>query len=240
VIATIGDPWVRFREDPVRMLRAIKFAARLDFRLADDVYEAIIDCRQEIERGAPSRIFEEILRLMNLGGACEAVRLLLRTGLLRLLTPELADALEGFAARGDRSAWTAWWGVLREFDAAVRGGERATNARIIATLFAPLFEKEIEGAALNGRVEAEDGLSPAAARFRMARRDLADARRILHHQRRFAALAGRRARIDHLRGREGFDDAWFFYTLRSRAAGGPLLEQHARLEERLSGQPARA
>ena len=35
VVATIGDPWVRFREDPVRMLRAIKFAARLDFRLSD-------------------------------------------------------------------------------------------------------------------------------------------------------------------------------------------------------------
>jgi poly(A) polymerase len=236
VVATIGDPWVRFREDPVRMLRAIKFAARLDFRLSDDVYEAIIDCRDEIRRAAPARIVEEIMRLMNMGGACEAVRLLHRTGLLAILMPELAAALEASAVREDPSAFHAYWATLREFDAAVRAGERASNARVIAVLFLPLFEDEVAGA-VAPRPEADDGLTPIALRFRMARRDLSDARRILFSQRRFfAPRSGRpRVRFEHLRGRDGFDDAWFVFGLRSRAAGGGQLEEFESLRAKMSG-----
>jgi poly(A) polymerase len=239
VIATIGDPWIRFREDPVRMLRAIKFAARIDFRLSDDVYEAIIDCRHEIDRAAPARLFEEIMRLMNLGGACESVRLLFRTGLLANLIPELDAALHDFASRGDQGPWTAFWATLREFDAAVRAGERATNARMIAALFAPLFEKEMQGHVRNGRPPDEDGLTPVALKFRMARRDLFDARRILFSQRRFFPPDARRPkmRIEHLRAREGFDDCWFFFGLRSRALGGPVLEEFESLRGRLE-EPA--
>jgi poly(A) polymerase len=241
VVATIGDPWIRFREDPVRMLRAIKFAARLDFRLADDVYEAIIDCRDEIARAAPARLFEEIMRLMNLGGACEAIRLLFRTGLLALLTPDLDAALQAFSGRPDRTAWNAFWGTLREFDAAVRAGEIATNARIIAALFSPLFEKEMEGHVKNGRPPDEDGLTPIAMKFRMARRDLFDARRILMAQRRFFSSDGRRPkpRIEHLRSREGFDDSWFFFGLRSRAIGGPVREEFETLSAKLAESAAR-
>jgi poly(A) polymerase len=236
VIATIGDPWVRFREDPVRMLRAIKFAARLDFRLADDVYEAIIDCREEINRAASARLFEEIMRLMNLGGASGAVRLLLRTGLLGILMPELASALEEFARRADQTAWNGYWATLREFDAAVKAGDPASNARIIATLFMPLFEQELDSAAHPQRMDGEDGLTPIATKFRMARRDLADARRILFTQRRFFAPRSRRprVRVDHLRGREGFEDSFFFFGLRSRAFGGGLLEEFEILNEKLT------
>jgi poly(A) polymerase len=242
VIATIGDPWVRFREDPVRMLRAIKFAARLDFRLSDDVYEAIIDCREEIDRAASARLFEEIMRLMNLGGACEAVRLLFRTGLLAILMPELAVALESFAQREDQTAWNGYWRTLREFDAAVKAGDPASNARIIAMLFMPLFEKELEGSSLPPRLDAEDGLTPIALKFRMARRDLADARRILFTQRRFFAPRSRRpkGRIESLRSREGFDDSFFFFGLRSRAFGGSLLEEFESLTEKLSDVTPRA
>ena len=237
VVSTIGDPWVRFREDPVRMLRAIKFAARLDFRLSDAVYEAIIDCRDEIGKAAFARVFDELMRLMNLGGACEAARLLLRTGLLEILVPELQTVLESWAARADQTAWIGWWSMLREFDSAVRAGEPASNARIIAAFFAPLFEKELEGHVRNGRPADEDGLTPIALRFRMARRDLFDARRILFAQRRFlAARDSRKARprLDNLRSREGFDDCWFFFGLRSRALGGALREDYDAISGRLA------
>jgi poly(A) polymerase len=241
VVSTIGDPWVRFREDPVRMLRAIKFAARLDFRLSDAVYEAIIDCREEVNRAAPARLLEEILRLMNLGGACEAARLLLRTGLLAILVPELYAVLESWAGRSDQSAWTGYWATLREFDAAVRAGQIATNARILAALFAPLFEHELEGSSRNGRPPDDDGLTPIAVRFRMARRDLFDARRILHTQRRFLPRDGKRSklRLEQLRSREGFDDSWFFFGLRSRALGGALREEYDTLVGRMAEPSAR-
>src|SRR6185436_11815372 len=48
VVRTIGEPDVRFREDPVRILRAIKFSARLDFGIAPDVYDAMVDIRDEL------------------------------------------------------------------------------------------------------------------------------------------------------------------------------------------------
>src|SRR5262245_110110 len=60
LIRTIGDPDVRFREDPVRMLRAVEFASRLGFAMTPDVYEAILAHRREIRKSAPPRVTEEI------------------------------------------------------------------------------------------------------------------------------------------------------------------------------------
>ena len=53
VIRTIGDPDIRFREDPVRMMRAVEFASRLGFAITPDTYEAILDHRKEIAKSAP-------------------------------------------------------------------------------------------------------------------------------------------------------------------------------------------
>src|SRR5690606_3818134 len=67
-VQTIGDPVVRFQEDPVRMLRAVKFAARLDFGIAPEVYDAAVQCRGALAMAARPRLSEEVLRLMR-GGA---------------------------------------------------------------------------------------------------------------------------------------------------------------------------
>ena len=71
VVRTIGDPVVRFREDPVRILRAIRFSAKLDLAIAEEVYDAIVVCRDSLARTARPRLFEEILRLMRMGAANE-------------------------------------------------------------------------------------------------------------------------------------------------------------------------
>jgi poly(A) polymerase len=57
-VHTIGDPVVRFLEDPVRILRAIKFAARLDLGITPDVYDAIVLCRNSLAMAARPRLFE--------------------------------------------------------------------------------------------------------------------------------------------------------------------------------------
>src|SRR5213080_2099195 len=57
----IGDPDIRFREDPVRMMRAIEFASRLDFDIETETYNAILRHRQEILKASPHRVSEEIL-----------------------------------------------------------------------------------------------------------------------------------------------------------------------------------
>ena len=67
-VHTIGNPIVRFQEDPVRILRAIKFAAQLDLGITPDVYDAIVQCRGALRKAArPARLFEEVLRLLRSG-----------------------------------------------------------------------------------------------------------------------------------------------------------------------------
>lgn len=104
VVRTIGDPDVRFREDPVRILRAIKFAARLDFGIDPDGYDAIVAHRDELARSARPRLFEEILRLLRGGAARRSVYLAWDTGVLAVILPELSaylddGDLDGGAAR---------------------------------------------------------------------------------------------------------------------------------------------
>jgi tRNA nucleotidyltransferase/poly(A) polymerase len=95
LIRTIGDPDVRFQEDPVRMLRAIKFAARLDFGFEPATWRALLRWRGEISKCAPPRLLEEIHRLLRGGAARRSFELLVETGVLAVLSPYLAGLLEG-------------------------------------------------------------------------------------------------------------------------------------------------
>ncbi len=95
LMRTIGDPDVRFQEDPVRMLRAIKFAARLDFGFEPATYRALLRWRGEISKCAPPRLLEEVHRLMRGGAARRSFELLVETGALAVLSPYLAGLLEG-------------------------------------------------------------------------------------------------------------------------------------------------
>src|SRR5690606_29173363 len=89
-LQTIGDTVVRFQEDPVRMLRAVKFAARIDFGIAPDVYDALVQCRGALAMAARPRLSEEVLRLMRGGASQRSIWLLWEMGLLDVLLPELS------------------------------------------------------------------------------------------------------------------------------------------------------
>lgn len=88
-IQTIGDPHVRLREDPVRMLRVVKFAARLGFRISEVDLAAIREHRADILRASPERLRLELARLLGSSNAVAAFQLLHETGLLDILAPEL-------------------------------------------------------------------------------------------------------------------------------------------------------
>ncbi len=90
LVRTIGDPDIRFREDPVRILRAIKFAARLGFDIEPATYAAILAHRGEIPKSAAPRVLEEVYRLLRGGAARRSMELLLQTGVAETLAPELA------------------------------------------------------------------------------------------------------------------------------------------------------
>jgi len=98
LVRTIGDPDIRFQEDPVRMLRAIKFAARLDFGFEPATWRALLRWRGEISKCAPPRLLEEVHRLLRGGAARRSFELLVETGTLAVLSPYLAGLLEGAGA----------------------------------------------------------------------------------------------------------------------------------------------
>ncbi|MFT3695800.1 MAG: polynucleotide adenylyltransferase PcnB [Kofleriaceae bacterium] len=98
LVRTIGDPDIRFQEDPVRMLRAIKFAARLDFGFEPATWKALLRWRNEISKCAPPRLLEEMHRLLRGGAARRSFELMVETGVLAVLSPYIAGLLEGDGA----------------------------------------------------------------------------------------------------------------------------------------------
>lgn len=113
VVHTIGDPETRFREDPVRILRALKFAGRLGFAITPDVYDAIVYCREALALAARPRLSEEILRLLRGGQARRTIYLAWETGVLDVLLPELSALLYD---EGEDGAGQRFWRLLDYID----------------------------------------------------------------------------------------------------------------------------
>lgn len=137
-LRTIGEPAQRFREDPVRILRAIKFAVRLDFELDDALVAAAAETAELLLNCPTARVSEELFRIAESGYLAQAVPLLDELGVLEALLPELdmerADAidLEAWLGEVDRLAqahgtlprdsvfalgvWPAVWNAIEALD----------------------------------------------------------------------------------------------------------------------------
>jgi poly(A) polymerase len=170
-INTIGDPIIRFQEDPIRMLRAIKFAARLDCGIAPVAYDAIVQCRGSLAMAARPRLFEEILRLLRGGASHRSVYLAWETGVLDVLLPELATYLSD-----DSESGGLVWQMLQHVDALTRQREAPLSdlALCAALLLEPMLEV-CEGARDRMRAAGEF-LEPLIDRLNVPRR-IADALR---------------------------------------------------------------
>jgi poly(A) polymerase len=130
IIRCIGEPPVRFLEDPVRMLRAVVLAARLEFTIDEPILDAIRELRHEITRSAPARLMEEFYKILRSGHAAEAMRQLRSTGLLKAIAPELAEA---------PGAMMESIGALDRYRAQFTAApESLTNAILAGTLLQPL------------------------------------------------------------------------------------------------------
>jgi poly(A) polymerase len=142
VVRTIGKPDVRFREDPVRILRAIKFCAQLDFGIVPDVYDAMVDQRLALMRSAPPRLLEDTLRLLRSGAAHRAIYLAWDIGVLGVLFPDLTAFLEDSAAQADRL-----WGRLIAADQMYHEGRLPSDAVLLAALLMGPIDELMQGAA---------------------------------------------------------------------------------------------
>jgi poly(A) polymerase len=95
VLCTIGEPAKRFQQDPVRMLRLLKFMARLEFVANDATLKALASCKKEILKSSPTRILEEIFRMLESGYAEPFFRLMTDLGMLEILFPCLSPFIKG-------------------------------------------------------------------------------------------------------------------------------------------------
>jgi len=89
VIRTIGDPYQRFAEDKLRLLRGVRFAARFGYTIEERTFQAIRDLASEIHQVSRERIRDEILKMLTEGQARRAFELLDQTGLLEQVLPEI-------------------------------------------------------------------------------------------------------------------------------------------------------
>jgi poly(A) polymerase len=229
-VRTIGDPDIRFREDPVRILRAIKFAARLDFDVDPATYAAILQHKGEIAKCAPPRVLEEIYRLLRGGAARRSLELLQATGVLQVLIPEMHRLLgrEGDHAGAERLIQT-----LDAIDTLVRAGAAPSNALLVSALVAPfafdaLYESE-GGEPLRDAIGVlEDIAAPIVISMRASRRDAERARQILMAQRRLMPSRRRRGRPMALVRRDWFLEALGLLELMHPGADGELADEIGR------------
>jgi len=140
VIRTIGEADVRFREDPVRILRALKFAARLDLGLAPDVFDAIVQHRDDLLRAARPRLLEEVLRLLRGGASRRSFWLMWETGVLSVMLPELSAFLDDDAVGRGRT-----WRRLGAIDEAVAVGRVPPDSVLFSALLLDPAEEYLQG-----------------------------------------------------------------------------------------------
>jgi poly(A) polymerase len=93
-LKTIGQPFIRFKQDPVRMIRCLKFQARFGLSIEPETKQALIECRKEILKSSQARILEELLRMLESGSSKHFFHLMTKFGLLEILLPTLAHFLE--------------------------------------------------------------------------------------------------------------------------------------------------
>jgi poly(A) polymerase len=220
-VRTIGDPDIRFREDPVRILRAIKFAARLSFQIDPATYQAILTHKGEIPKCAAPRVLEEIYRLLRGGAARRSLELLLETGVLELLVPELATLV---GPEGDAEGKERLWRALRRLDAAEASSP--ANAVLLCVLIGPFLHPGIMDEAVRVDLNAhlDERLRPVLQRMRVSRRDGERARQILLTLRRLWSGRGRRRPMALVR-RDHFDETLQVFDLLGGAMLDPLVIQ---------------
>lgn len=238
LVRCIGEPEIRFQEDPVRMVRAIRFAARLGFRIEEGAWAAIRTHHEDIQKASPARMTEEIYKLYAYGAAEAAFRLLWRSLLLQDLFPMLHTYLED--AGGDAAPLWRYLAALDQGDTVV---QESTQPLMLATLaYHPLLlqheakkGKDSQAAWIESVQHVTDRLFASLKIPRWVRDRV---RQILSTQYRF--LGGKRQRFSksRLAAQTYFPEALALYEIHLSARGADFLEEaapwQALFEERMN------
>ncbi len=137
-VRMVGDPSYSFKEDPVRLLRAIRHSTRLGFEIEPQTLEALVENRAEILKANRARLLEEFLKDLVSGKATEYFSGLHRLGFLELLIPDLHDRLE------DDEEHRSWLAMLTRVDEEVANGAPVQPAQALAALVGPFVTEVLD------------------------------------------------------------------------------------------------
>ncbi|HKQ82828.1 MAG TPA: polynucleotide adenylyltransferase PcnB [Steroidobacteraceae bacterium] len=219
VLRLIGDPATRYREDPVRMLRAMRFAAKLNFRLHEDTATPIRELAWMLDGVPPARLFDEVNKLFLAGSALRAFELLEEYELVEHLLPPLAAAL---ASSQDALRRSIVEHGLRGTDERVATDKSVTPTFLFFVLLWPAILDVYASRPVPAGTEAQElqaacdiVVSRQQSRVAIPRRFTLPMREIAGLQARLARRDGRRALrvLDHPRFRAAYD----FLLLRAAA-----------------------
>jgi len=221
VIRCIGDPDIRFREDPVRMIRAVRFASRLGFKIGPKTHAAILKHHQELEKAAPPRLLEEIYRLFGFQSGEAACRLLKDTRLMSVLFPEL-DVYVSEADDGARL-----WRYLAALDGLASDDDAPNPCLLFGSLYYPLVRTCVDELRESGEHFAyadlvKELLTPLGQRYPVPRRIFTRLLRVLTAQQRFEPARRRRFSMRRFLSQDGFDDALELFRIHLTATDGDL------------------
>ncbi|MBT8108873.1 MAG: polynucleotide adenylyltransferase PcnB [Gammaproteobacteria bacterium] len=209
-IVLIGDPEVRMREDPVRMLRAIRFAAKLGFEIDEPVVRAIDHHAHLLTNVPAARLFDEFLKLFQAGNAERTFDLLHDHGLFREMFPATGDEL---AANPDFMRFTR--AALQNTDRRVRQGKSVTPMFLLGVFLWEPVRKLAAMRRAEEKMSESQSLALAAyeivaqqqRRISIPKRFTVPMREMLSLQPRFESKRGKRAMklLDHRRFRAAYD-----------------------------------
>ncbi len=137
VLRTIGDPVARFKQDPVRMIRLIKFQARFDFAIEHKTEKALKLCQEEIMKSAPERILEEVFRMLETASSKRFFELMAAFGFLEVLFPCFHHFLTGSQKKHGYDFLHAVDSITTE------SSDPIDRSCLLAALAFPILEKEL-------------------------------------------------------------------------------------------------
>lgn len=216
----IGDPLVRYREDPVRMLRAVRFAAKLGFRIEAETEAPLFELGHLLADVAPARLFDEMLKLFQGGVAVQTFELLRHYGLFNVLFPLTETAL---AREIDGFPLIFLHETLANTDRRVNDGKSITPAFLFAALLwepvrlraLKMREDDDMGQVLSLQTAAAEIMLEQSRRISVPKRFSFPMREIWSLQPRFLNRQGKRPMrlMTHPRFRAAYD----FFCMRAQA-----------------------
>lgn len=227
LIDLIGDPETRYREDPVRMLRAIRFSTKLRMKIADRTEAPIYELAHLLRNIPPARLFDESLKLLLAGKAADNYRSLREYGLFRYFFPVVDQVLSGNPQDKEEILIET---MFNNTDERINGGKSVSPAFVLAALLWYPLQAHADELALEGGLHPYDAFQLAindvlhrmVQTIAIPKRFTANMREIWQFQHRLTKTKGRRPLqlLENPRFRAAYD----FLLLRGQAEGGELLE----------------